>query len=228
MFSNYASIRFFLTYKRIVTGKILFLNGTSSAGKTTLSKGLQQALPECWQHVALDQFRDGLPDKYRGLNAPADTTGALGLNVIPDSRDGQPFTRIHFGEDGQTLLRGMRRAMRALVDEGVNIIIDDIILEPGFLTDYLDAFTGCDVWFVGVRCDLAIIEEREQARLGRFPGTAFGHSEICHAHGIYDIEVDTGSSDPEHCVESVVSRMKEGPGTAFEQLRAQLISPKPD
>ena len=31
--------------------------------------------------------------------------------------------------------------MRALVDEGVNIIIDDdIILEPGFLIDYLDAF----------------------------------------------------------------------------------------
>ena len=69
------------------------------------------------------------------------------------------------------------------------------------------------------------IEEREQARLGRFPGTAFGHSEICHAHGVYDIEVDTGSSDPELCVESVVSRMKEGPGTAFVQLRAQLISP---
>ena len=53
--------------------------------------------------------------------------------------------------------------MRALVDEGVNIIIDDIILEPDFLTDYLDVFKGCEAWFVGVRCDLAIIEEREQA-----------------------------------------------------------------
>jgi len=221
MFLKLCQHSLFLTHKCTVTGKVLFLNGTSSAGKTTLSKGLQQALPECWQHVALDQFRDGLPDKYRGLNAPADTTGALGLNVIPDARDGQPFTRIHFGEDGQTLLRGMRRAMRTLVDAGVNIIIDDIILEPGFLTDYLEVFKGCEVWFVGVRCDLAIIEEREQARLGRFPGTAFGHSEICHAHGIYDVEVDTGSSDPEHCVEDVISRMSEGPGTAFNQLRAQ-------
>ena len=225
MFLKLCQHSLFLTHKCTVTGKILFLNGTSSAGKTTLSKGLQQALPECWQHVALDQFRDGLPDKYRGLNAPADTTGALGLNVIPDARDGQPFTRIHFGEDGQKLLRGMRRAMRALVDEGVNIIIDDIILEPGFLTDYLNAFDGCEVWFIGVRCDLAIIEEREQARLGRFPGTAFGHSEICHAHGVYDVEVDTGSSDPEHCVEDVISRMNEGPGTAFDQLRAELLLP---
>ena len=39
------------------------------------------------------------------------------------------------------------------------------------------------------------------------PGTAFGRS-ICPAHGVYDVEVDTGSSDPEHCVEDVISRMK--------------------
>ena len=225
MFLKLCQHSLFLTHKHTVTGKILFLNGTSSAGKTTLSKGLQQALPECWQHIALDQFRDGLPDKYRGLNAPADTTGALGLNVIPDARDGQAFTRIHFGDDGQTLLRGMRRAMRALVDEGVNIIIDDIILAPEFLTDYLYTFEGCDVWFVGVRCELTIIETREQARLGRFPGTAFGRSQICHAHGIYDVEVDTGSNDPDRCVQDVISRVKEGPGIAFDQLRKQLTTP---
>ena len=92
MFLKLCQHSLFLTHKHTVTGKILFLNGTSSAGKTTLSKGLQQALSECWQHIALDQFRDGLPDKYRGLNAPANTTGALGLNVIPDARDGQAFT----------------------------------------------------------------------------------------------------------------------------------------
>jgi len=202
-----------------VSGKILFLNGTSSAGKTTLAKALQETLPDCWQHVALDQFRDGLPDKYRGLNAPADTAGAQGLNVIPDRKNGQAYTRIHFGDAGQVVLRGMRRAMRALVDEGVNIIIDDIILEPLFLTDYLSVFEGCDVWFVGVRCDLAVIDAREQARPGRFPGTAFGHADICHAHGLYDVEVNTGTDEPQACANKVISRMSEGPGTAFGMLR---------
>ena len=202
-----------------MSGKILFLNGTSSAGKTTLAKALQETLPDCWQHVALDQFRDGLPDKYRGLNAPADTTGAWGLNVIPDQKSGQAYTRIHFGDAGQVVLRGMRRAMRALVDEGVNIIIDDIILEPLFLTDYLSVFEGCDVWFVGVRCELAVIDAREQARPGRFPGTAFGHADICHAHGLYDVEVNTGTDEPQACAKKVISRMSEGPGTAFGALR---------
>ena len=102
----------FLTYKYTVTGKILFLNGTSSAGKTTLSKGLQQALPECWRHVALDQFRDGLPDKYRGLNAPADTTGALGLNVIPDTRDDQPLPEFTSARMANAVTRDAARDAR--------------------------------------------------------------------------------------------------------------------
>jgi chloramphenicol 3-O phosphotransferase len=209
-----------------VSGKILFLNGTSSAGKTTLAKALQETLPDCWQHVALDQFRDGLPDKYRGLNAPADTAGAQGLNVIPDQKNGQAYTRIHFGDAGQVVLRGMRRAMRALVDEGVNIIIDDIILEPLFLTDYLSVFEGCEIWFVGVRCDLAVIDAREQARPGRFPGTAFGHADICHAHGLYDVEVNTGTDKPQACANKVISRMSEGPGTAFNTLRENSLPKK--
>ena len=117
------------------------------------------------------------------------------------------------------MLRGMRRAMRALVDEGVNIIIDDIILEPLFLTDYLTVFEGCDIWFVGVRCELAVIDAREQARPGRFPGTAFGHADTCHAHGLYDVEVNTGTDEPQACAKKVMSRMNEGPGTAFGTLR---------
>jgi len=203
-----------------VAGKVLFLNGTSSAGKTTLAKTLQGALPDCWQHVALDQFRDGLPDKFRGLNAPDGTLGALGLNVIPDLKNGQSYTRIHFGDAGRMVLRGMRRAMRALVDEGVNIIIDDIILEPDFLTDYLRVFEGCEVWFVGVRCNLDVIDKREQARPGRFPGTAFGHADICHAHNLYDAEVNTGEDDPLTCAKEVIERLHSGPGTAFSSLKA--------
>ena len=81
--------------------QVIFLNGSSSAGKTTLAKHLQKALPGCWQHMALDHFRDGLPDKYRGLNAPEHTLGAQGLNVIPVTDGTTPFTRVVFGDAGK-------------------------------------------------------------------------------------------------------------------------------
>ena len=84
-------------------GNIIFLNGTSSAGKTTLSHKLQELLDEPYVHMALDQFRDGLPDKFRGLNSPPGTTGSRGLNVVPVIDGEKAYTSIQFGEEGKKL-----------------------------------------------------------------------------------------------------------------------------
>ena len=54
--------------------------------------------------MALDHFRDGLPDKYRGLNAPGDTLGAQGLNVVPVTDGPTPFTKVVFGDAGKDLI----------------------------------------------------------------------------------------------------------------------------
>ena len=83
------------------TGQAILLNGTSSAGKTTLAKALQQRLSEPHLYVALDQYRDSLPDKYRGLNSPPGTLGYDGLNVVPiELEDGRKITSIKFGDYG--------------------------------------------------------------------------------------------------------------------------------
>lgn len=205
------------------TGNIVFLNGTSSAGKTTLSHALQEEMDEPYQHVALDQFRDGLPAKYRGLNAPDGTTGARGLNVVPTSNNhGQAVTEVRFGDDGSRLLMAMRRAISTMADCGVNVIIDDIILSEDFLADYLAVMQDYNCYFVGVRCPLTVIAAREAQRLGRFPGTAESHFELCHSHGVYDIEVDTSTQTPSECARLIQSRIRTGPATAFAELRKRL------
>ena len=200
-------------------GKIIFLNGTSSAGKTTLALALQEILPDQWLHVALDQFRDGLPAKYRGLNSPQGSTGAAGLNVVPVTEGDTHYTAIKFGDKGRTMLLGMRRAIRALADAGNHVIVDDIILEQEFLNDYLSVFDGLDVVFVGVRCPLPTINKRENGRPGRFPGTALGHFEICHAHDDYDVDVDTSVDSPADCAVKVMSFLENQQPGAFNRIR---------
>lgn len=202
-------------------GKIIFLNGTSSAGKTTLAHALQEVLPEPWLHVALDHYRDGLPARLRGLNAPPGTDGERGLNVVPVSRDGRMYTEIRFGDTGRQVLRGMRRAAVAMVREGVNIIIDDVILDPAFLDDYLRVFAGYPVYFVGVKCTHEVLDARERTRPGRFPGTARGHYDVCHAHGTYDVEVDTSTMLPGQCAERVLAFVTRNQPTAFTTLAAK-------
>lgn len=203
-------------------GNIIFLNGTSSAGKTTLAHALQEVLPEPYLHIALDQFRDGLPDKFRGLNAPEGTTGHMGLNVVPVTDQAKPFTAIEFGSAGTQMLRGMRRAMAAIVAEGNNIIIDDILLKPEFLADYLEVFAPFKVIFVGVRCPLSEINRREQSRPGRFPGTAYGHFVQCHEHGDYDIEVDTSADDPRTCAGQIATFLSHDTPASFQRLAADI------
>ena len=202
-------------------GKIIFLNGCSSAGKTTLAIMLQQMLAEPYQHMALDQFRDGMPGKYRGLNSPEGTPGALGLNVVPIRKDGELVTEIRFGAMGEQVLRGMRRAVAAFAREGNNVIVDDLLFKPEYLDDYAKALAGLDVWLIGVRCALEVVNEREALRMGRFPGTATSHFHEVHAHGAgYDLEIDTTASTPRACAELIIERIAEPP-----EVLAQLRQP---
>lgn len=186
-------------------GRIVFLNGSSSAGKTTLAQALQRQRMEPWFHLALDQFRDGMPERYRGMNAWDGTPGSAGLNVVPVQRGDARVTEVRFGAVGHRMLAGMRRAIAAFATAGNNVIIDDLLLEPGMVEDYALALAGHWVLLVGVRCDLETVNAREGRRWGRFPGTATSHFEQVHSHGLYDVEVDTARLSPDECAARIGS-----------------------
>ena len=207
--------------KEFQEGQAILLNGTSSSGKTTLAKVLQQKLKEPYLYVSLDQYRDSLPDKYRGLNSPPGTTGHDGLNVVPiDSKDGGKISSIQFGHYGKKVLHGMRLSSAGLVRDGLNIIIDDILLEASFLDEYLKAFRDLKLYFIGLVCPLETAEKREASRIGRFPGTAQSQLEVCHAHEVYDLSLDTSILSPEDCAERIIDRLAAADPEAFEILRA--------
>ena len=112
---------------------VILLNGCSSAGKTTLAVALQNQLKEPYQHVALDQFRDGMPGRVRGLNSPAGDPGASGLNVVPGKLNGEWVTHIQFGDYGERVLAAMRRTVASLTELGCNVIVDDLLFERAYL-----------------------------------------------------------------------------------------------
>jgi len=202
------------------TGKIILLNGSSSSGKTTLAHALQKTFKEPYQHIALDQFRDGMPGRYRGLNSPPGTPGSDGLNIVPVDLAGNRVTEIRFGKMGKNMLKAMRRAICTFAEEGQNVIIDDILFETDFLRDYLSVLKNIEVLFVGVRCALETVNERESKRSGRFPGTAISHFESVHHALVYDLEVDTRSASPEKCAQQIVEYMQmQNSLCAFERLR---------
>ena len=56
-----------------------------------------------------------------------------------------------------------------------------------------------------------MVQAREDARPGRFPGTAYSHFDAVHAHGIYDLEVDTAAEGPEDCARRISTFIDKGP-----------------
>lgn len=200
-------------------GRVILLNGSSSAGKTTLASAIQRLSPAPIQHISLDQFRDGMSGRFRGMNSKPGEPGARGLNVAPAPG---PTTELAFGDVGRLVLRGMRRAIAAFAKAGGDVVADDLLLEPCFLTDYLDALDGLDVTFVGVRCPLEVVNDRERARPGRFPGTAQAHFERVHAGCVYDVEVDTSAQSPRQCAAAVLGAVEAACApSAFQRLRDQ-------
>lgn len=74
-------------------GKIILITGTSSSGKSTLAKGLQQSLAEPFLHLQLDSFIEMLPctddwdlfqKMVRGLNRSVAAMSEEGNNLIVD------------------------------------------------------------------------------------------------------------------------------------------------
>ena len=103
---------------------------------------------------------------------------------------------------------------------GCNVIVDDLLFKPAYLQDYLEVLDPDNTWFIGVKCSLDVVKQREALRPGRFPGTAISHFDQVHAHGApYDLEVDTSRAKPEEVAEQIIQRMQR-PAAAFRGLRA--------
>jgi chloramphenicol 3-O phosphotransferase len=184
-------------------GKIIVLNGASSSGKTTILTELQEILPEPYLNAGIDKFIWMLPKRY--LDRPL-WDDVLGL-------------ADRAGTAGHRLFSGMHRAVAALADCGNNVIADHVLVEKSWLCDCARLFATLPAYLVGIRCPLEILEQRERSRKDRTLGQARLQYELVHAHGIYDLEVDTSLLSPGECAEKIMARVQSGdPPRAFSRI----------
>lgn len=181
-------------------GRIIFLNGTSSSGKSTLARALQSRLPEPHMHVAIDAFFHMYPERI--WNATRQEDHDAFLRLVP------------------SVVSGVQRSVAALAGAGNRLILDHVLEDPAWLRECVERWDGLDVLFVGVRCPLPELERREAARGDRAAGLARYQFERVHTHGLYDVELDTSVLDVDACVTRIVEALARGGGPrAFARLR---------
>jgi len=218
-------------------GTIVLLNGTSSSGKTSIAHALQELMDEPFIHTGNGHFHAAFPQRFfvpsDGI-APADAEGFLlvfaGKAQTFETPEGQrgfaggTLTEVRIGPAGLRLHAGMYRAVVALASAGNNVVVDTAIHDPRVLTMAVDALQDTGALFVAVRCPLAVAQAREAARGDRALGGAAAFAARIHAHGVYDLEVDTSRLDPHTCAQRIKEALgSDRPRTALPRL-ARVIA----
>ncbi len=180
------------------SGQIIFLNGTSSSGKSSIARELLDILDDgVYFHLAVDSF-----------------------NAMRTKRDLDPDA---LDAALRRTRKGFHRSIAAMAEVGNNIVVDHVLSEPWRLLDCLTVLRPEDVLFVGVRCPLEELVRRELARGDRPTGLAAHQYDLVHGHGDYDLECDTGTATPRECARQIKAFLPGRPTpTAFTRLRERL------
>lgn len=200
-------------------GNIVLLNGTSSAGKTTIALALQDVLEPPYLHTGIDQFLiERLPRRlivYSDGVHPVDAEGWLAI-----FRDDM-LMEVRIGPLGIKWIEGMYRAVATLAELGQNVILDDVIYDPRVLNAALQILPPEKVFFIGIRCPLHIAEQREAQRQRAKGGARFFH-DLVHTHELYDFEVDSAVHSASECAHLIQNYVASEPiPKAFTILRQQ-------
>ena len=92
------------------------------------------------------------------------------------------------------------------------------------MKECVDVLSDFQVLFVGVRCPLEELEQRERKRGNRKIGMARFQYDLVHSHNIYDIEVNTFKYNPLECAMQIKDVLKEkNTCKAFKTLEKKLI-----
>ncbi|MFF4341230.1 chloramphenicol phosphotransferase CPT family protein [Kitasatospora sp. NPDC001540] len=179
----------------MTSGRIIFLNGTSSSGKSSIARELLEILDDgVFFHLAVDGFNAMRTKRELGA---AELDAAL-----------------------RRTRAGFHRSIAAMAAAGNDLVVDHVLSEPWRLLDCLAVLRPEDVLFVGVHCPVDELTRRELARGDRPPGLAAHQYDLVHRHGDYDLECDTGTATPRECAQRIKDFLPHRPTpTAFTRLR---------
>lgn len=172
---------------------MIALVGTSSVGKTSVAEQLQALLPEPHLVVGIDHFLNMFPQHWAGH--PRGPGPGMWYDDTIDA-DGSPRARIRYGSAGGRLLAGMRAAVRAMLDCGNQIVIDEMPFDESIPPAWRRELGGYQVSWVRLSAPLDVLEEREARRTrGQHLGNARGHFSI-GAEEDYDLRLDVATASP--------------------------------
>jgi chloramphenicol 3-O phosphotransferase len=205
----------------MVTGKLIVLNGGSSSGKTVIARAFQDLSPDHWLHLGIDMFWYAIPPSQVDPHQmrPEYQTWEVAVDA-----DGREWWSLTVGPVLDRAMRARYRAIRVYLEDGMNVVADDMFLTRDWLVEFLRVFEGHSVWLVGIHVSDEEGARREAERGNRLAGTNRGSARAAHADLEYDFELDTTDIPIPELARELYEKYQACPQPgAFDQLRKRLL-----
>ncbi|WP_454780964.1 phosphotransferase-like protein [Legionella sp. WA2022007384] len=178
-------------------GKIILLNGSSSSGKTSTCRALQDMMEEQYVLLGLDVYSQATPPKQNNMA----TIESRYFSAEKYLKDGLEYYNISTGPLLDKVICASFSSIAAYLDVGINVISDQLFWSPLWFQAALNAFIPYKVFFVGLFVSDAEGLRRELQRSqaagahdiqgnGRPGGWNRTSALVTHQNMIYDFSID--------------------------------------
>ena len=191
--------------------KVIFLNGCGSSGKTSIAKAIAHESRDLWLTFGVDTLIEMVPLAQQEAY----------LKFIPGQNEAGPTMSVESGPQAGKLFSVLPKFAQMLASSGNNLIIDEVLFGEDELKTYAQQLKDHTVYYIGVFCDLRVMQERELLRRDRCVGLS--NDQIHRVHqGIlnsYDFRVDTTFLSPFEAARQILKFMSAPPTPqAFRNL----------
>jgi len=175
---------------------IVFLNGTSSSGKTSISTELLNQSEFSFHHLSIDDFVNGLFRNYIDF-----------INTTCSSIESADGEDVQVSNDIiiDPLVTLFYSTIKFMSAKGMNIVVDTVNDNDERFNTFLDLLIDHPVLFVGVTCSKEELIRREKLRGDRAIGLAISQYDKVYCLNEYDIELNTETLRPNECANLILN-----------------------
>lgn len=202
-------------------GRVIIINGGSSAGKTSMSLAFQNMMSEPYFLLGIDMYWFAMPPKEIDLET---VTPQYYQWCQEKGEDGLEYFRILPGKYLNESMLARYKSMAAYLERGLNVIADEVFWTREWLIESLKALEPYTSYYVGIYCSDEELSRREIQRGDRYLGWARGSQIYAHKDAIYDLSIDNTSKSPEECAQEIKHLVEtvQNPGAAAK-MRAKFL-----
>ncbi|WP_052088138.1 chloramphenicol phosphotransferase CPT family protein [Paenibacillus wynnii] len=199
-------------YYKVNKGTVIFLNGTSSSGKTSISKELIRILEEDFMYLSVDHAISGVNDML--------------MNMFGEHITREEIRRI---EDEEIIEKPVislfHHYILAFSMAGKNIIVDHVLVDSKWLEECVQLLSDTRTFLIGVHCPINELERRERDRGDRPIGLASAQFTIVHENFQYDLEVNTHMNSVSECAVTIRDFIKTNEPSVLQTFHTEAKEP---